>query len=460
MDSIEIIILKNLINREEYLRKVLPFIKKEYFEDTSYQILFDEISKFVMAYNSLPTKEILTIEVEKREDLNEDSFKQILRIVSKLNEDNSKFDWVVDKTEQWCRDRAIYIAIMQCVEIVDEKGGLSRGAIPQLLQEAISVSFDTNVGLDYIDDYEERYKLYSTKENKIPFDLDIFNKITDGGVSKKTLNIILGSTGTGKTAVLCHFASSFLLSGKNVLYITMEMSENKIAERIDANVLDVPINKIAELGFSKFEAKINNIKKKSIGKLIIKEYPTGSAHCGHFRSLLDELKMKKEFVPDVILIDYLNICASSRHKANSNIGSYTLIKSIAEEMRALACEYDVPLFSATQTTRGGYGNTDVDLTDTSESFGLPHTADLMFAIIKTEELESMGQLMIKQLKNRYKEESYYRRFTVGIDRSKMRLYDLEESAQTELYDESSLYSSDEDSLDKNKTSKFGDWNYG
>jgi len=397
MDSIEVLILKNLIYSDEFLRKVLPFIKKEYFEGLSYQILFDEISKFVTIYNSRPTKEILTIEVEKREDLNEDTFKQILRIVSKLKEDNSKFDWIVDKTEQWCRDRAIYIAIMQCVEIVDEKeGGLSRGAIPQLLQEAISVSFDTNVGLDYIDDYEERFRKYSTLEDKIPFDLDLFNKITDGGVSKKTLNIILGGTGTGKTAVLCHFASSFLLSGKNVLYITMEMSENKIAERIDANVLDVPINKISNLGFSKFEEKINNIKRGAIGKLIIKEYPTGSAHCGHFRSLLDELKMKKEFVPDVILIDYLNICSSSRHKANSNIGSYTLIKSIAEEMRGLACEYNVPVFSATQTTRGGFGNTDLSLTDTSECIFVDEKIELTSGEIKPISDISIGEQIKSQ----------------------------------------------------------------
>jgi replicative DNA helicase len=459
MDSIEVLILKHLIYNDEYLRKVIPFIKKEYFEDVNITILFEEITNFVTKYNSLPTKEILTIEVEKREDLSEESFKQILKIVSKLKEDNSKFDWMVDKTEQWCRDRAIYLAIMQCVEIVDEKGGLSRGAIPQILQDAISVSFDTNVGLDYINDYEKRYEAYLLKEDKIPFDIDLLNLITDGGVSKKTLNIVLGGTGAGKSLVLCHFASSFLLANKNVLYITMEMSENKIAERIDANLLDIPINKLSTVGMSKFEAKIKNLKKKSSGNLIIKEYPTGSAHCGHFRAFLDELKMKKEFIPDVILVDYLNICSSSRHKANSSVGSYTLIKAIAEELRALACEYEVPVFSATQTTRGGYGNTDVDLTDTSESFGLPHTADLMFAIITTEEMESMGQIMIKQLKNRYKEESFHRRFTLGIERSKMRLFNLEESAQEELYDAGMLYNEQDENL-PDKKSKFGEWNYG
>jgi replicative DNA helicase len=435
MEKIEFLILRNLLYNESYTRKVLPFIKSEYFQDNIQKNVFEEIHSFILEYNKLPTKEVLYIELEKRTDLNEDTYKETLSVISSLDDVPVEKNWVVDTTEKWCRDRAIYMALMESIHIAD--GGddkKNRDSIPSILSDALAVSFDNHVGHDYLQDYEERYESYRRKEDKIEFDLEYFNKITKGGLPNKTLNIALAGTGVGKSLFMCHVASSVLLQGRNVLYITLEMAEEKIAERIDANLLNVNIQDIAELPKSVFESKVNNIAKKTQGTLIIKEYPTASAHSGHFKGLINELALKKSFKPDIIFIDYLNICSSSRFKGGSNINSYTLVKSIAEELRGLAVEFNVPIVSATQTTRSGFGSSDVELTDTSESFGLPATADLMFALISTEELEGLGQIMVKQLKNRYNDPTLYKRFVVGIDRSKMRLYDVEQSAQKDILD--------------------------
>ena len=434
MEKIEFLILRNLLYNEEYLRKVLPFIKDDYFEDLEQKIVFEEISKFVFEYNTLPTKEVLCIEVEKRTDVNEEQFKKLTHLIGHLEDISVEQTWLICTTEKWCRDRAIYLALMESIQLVDEKGNKSRDAIPSILQDALAVSFDNHVGHDYLLDYQERYESYHKTEDKIEFDLEYFNKITKGGIPNKTLNIALAGTGVGKSLFMCHVASSVLLQGRNVLYITLEMAEEKIAERIDANLLNVNIKDITELPKSVFETKVNNIAKKTQGSLIIKEYPTASAHSGHFKGLLNELALKKSFRPDIIFIDYLNICASSRYKGNSNINSYSYIKAIAEELRGLAVEFNVPIVSATQTTRSGYGNSDVELTDTSESFGLPATADLMFALISTEELEELGQILVKQLKNRYNDPTMHKRFVIGIDRAKMRLYDVEQSAQKDILD--------------------------
>jgi replicative DNA helicase len=435
MEKIEFLILRNLLHNEEYLRKVLPFIKSEYFEDQEQRIVFEEISKFVLEYNDIPTKEIICIEIEKRNDVNEEQFKKLTHLVTHLENTVVEQNWLVDTTEKWCRDRAIYLALMESIHIADGNNEKkNRDAIPSILSDALAVSFDNHVGHDYLLDYEERYESYRKKEDKIEFDLEYFNKITKGGLPNKTLNIALAGTGVGKSLFMCHVASSVLLQGRNVLYITLEMAEEKIAERIDANLLNVNIQDIIELPKSVFENKVNNIAKKTQGTLIIKEYPTASAHSGHFKSLLNELSLKKSFRPDIIFIDYLNICASSRYKGNSNINSYSYIKAIAEELRGLAVEFNVPIVSATQTTRSGYGSSDVELTDTSESFGLPATADLMFALISTEELEELGQILVKQLKNRYNDPTLYKRFVVGIDRAKMRLYDVEQNAQKDILD--------------------------
>ena len=435
MEKIEFLILRNLLYNEVYTRKVLPFIKSEYFQDNIQKNVFEEIHSFILEYNKLPTKEVLYIELEKRTDLNEDTYKETLSVISSLEDVPVEKNWVVDTTEKWCRDRAIYLALMQSIHIAD--GGddkKNRDSIPSILSDALAVSFDNHVGHDYLQDYEERYESYHRKEEKIEFDLEYFNKITKGGLPNKTLNICLAGTGAGKSLFMCHVASSVLLQGRNVLYITLEMAEEKIAERIDANLLNVNIQDIAELPKSVFESKVNNIAKKTQGTLIIKEYPTASAHSGHFKGLINELALKKSFKPDIIFIDYLNICSSSRFKGGSNINSYTLVKSIAEELRGLAVEFNVPIVSATQLTRSGFGSSDPELTDTSESFGLPATADLMFALISTEELEGLGQIMVKQLKNRYAETDKYKRFVLGIDRSKMRLYDVEQSAQKDILD--------------------------
>ena len=435
MDKVEILILRNLLYNEEYIRKVIPFIKPDYFEDPHQKIVFEEISGFVEEYNQPATKEILCIEAEKRSDINDNSFKEVTKLISYLDDEPADYDWLLDTTEKWCRDRAIYLALMESIALADgQDEKKDRDAIPSILSDALAVSFDSHVGHDYLLDYEARYESYHKTEEKIEFDLEYFNKITKGGLPNKTLNIALAGTGVGKSLFMCHVAASALLGGKNVLYITLEMAEEKIAERIDANLLNVPIQEITDLPKVMFENKVTNLAKKTQGTLIIKEYPTASAHSGHFKSLLNELALKKSFRPDIIFIDYLNICASSRYRGNSTVNSYSYIKAIAEELRGLAVEANVPIVSATQTTRSGYGSSDVELTDTSESFGLPATADLMFALISTEELESLGQILVKQLKNRYNDLNVYKRFVVGIDRAKMRLYDCEQSAQDDILD--------------------------
>ena len=401
METIEFLILRNLLHNEEYIRKVIPFIKADYFEDNNQKVVFEEILKFVTEYNQPATKEVLCIEIEKRTDINESTFKEITHLLSNLEDIVVEFNWLVDTTEKWCRDRAIYLALMESIHIADGKNDdKNRDAIPSILSDALAVSFDNNIGHDYLQNYEERYEFYHRKEDKIGFDLEYFNKITKGGIPNKTLNIALAGTGVGKSLFMCHMASSVLLQGKNVLYITLEMAEERIAERIDANLLNIPIQQLVDLPRQMFENKVNSIAKKTQGTLIIKEYPTASAHSGHFKALLNELALKKSFRPDIIFIDYLNICSSSRFKSGSNINSYTFVKAIAEELRGLAVEFNVPIVSATQTTRSGFGSSDVELTDTSESFGLPATADLMFALISTEELDELGQILVKQLKNR------------------------------------------------------------
>ena len=433
MDKVEILILRNLLYNEEYLRKVIPFIKPDYYEDSNQKIVFEEIEKFVQEYNQPATKEVLCIEVEKRQDINDTTFTEITKLISYLDDAPTDYDWLIDTTEKWCRDRAIYLALMESISLADGKDkDKDRDAIPSILSNALAVSFDAHVGHDYLLDYETRYESYHRKEDLIPFDLEYFNKITKGGLPNKTLNIALAGTGVGKSLFMCHVAAAALLVGKNVLYITAEMAEEKIAERIDANLLNVPIQEITDLPKLMFEEKVTKLSQKTQGSLIIKEYPTASAHSGHFRALLNELALKKSFRPDIIFVDYLNICASERYRAGSNVNSYTVVKAIAEELRGLACEANVPIVSATQTTRSGYGSSDVELTDTSESFGLPATADLMFALISTEELESLGQILVKQLKNRYNDANVYKRFVIGIDRAKMRLYDCEQSAQDDL----------------------------
>ena len=435
MDNVEFLILRNLLHNEEYVRKVIPFIKSDYFDNRSQKIVYEEILKFVEQYNKPVTKEILCIETEKRQDITDGDYKEITQLISSLEEAPTEFDWLVSTTEKWCRDRAIYLALMESIQIADgQDEKKNRDAIPTILSDALAVSFDTHVGHDYLQDYEARYESYHKKEDKTEFDLEYFNKITKGGLPNKTLNIALAGTGVGKSLFMCHVAASALLNGKNVLYITLEMAEEKIAERIDANLLNVPIQEIADLPKMMYESKVTKLSEKTQGTLIIKEYPTASAHAGHFRGLLNELAIKKSFRPDIIFIDYLNICASSRYRGNLSVNSYSYIKAIAEELRGLAVEANVPIVSATQTTRSGYGSSDVELTDTSESFGLPATADFMFALISTDELEELGQIMVKQLKNRYNDPTVYKRFIVGIDRAKMRLYDCEQTAQTDMVD--------------------------
>jgi replicative DNA helicase len=435
MERIESIILRNLVFREEYMRKVLPFIEPEYFNAREERIIFEQIAKYAADYDNLVTQEILSIEIENRNDITEEESVNINKIINSLENVDADFEWLSDTTEKWCRDRAIYLALMESIGIAnDEDQKKTRDAIPDILSKALAVSFNRHVGHDYLEDYEQRYELYHRKEDKIEFDLEYLNKITKGGIPRKTLNVALAGTGVGKSLFMCHFASSVLLQGRNVLYITMEMAEEKIAERIDANLLNVNIQEIVDLPKQIFESKVSNLSSKTQGTLIIKEYPTASAHAGHFRALLSELALKKSFRPDIIFVDYLNICASSRYRGNSNVNSYSYIKAIAEELRGLAVEANVPIVSATQTTRSGYGSSDVELTDTSESFGLPATADLMFALISTDELEELGQIMVKQLKNRYNDLSIFKRFVVGIDRAKMRLYDCEQSAQDDILD--------------------------
>ena len=436
MDKVEILILRNLLYNEEYLRKVIPFIKADYYEDSNQRIVFEEIDKFVQEYNQPATKEVLCIEVEKRQDINDTTFSEITKLISYLEDVPTDYEWLCDTTEKWCRDRAIYLALMESIALADGKDKeKDRGAIPSILSNALAVSFDTNIGHDYLIDYEQRYESYHKKEDLIPFDLEYFNKITKGGLPNKTLNIALAGTGVGKSLFMCHVASSALLGGKNVLYITLEMDEEKIAERIDANLLNVPIQEITELPKVMFEDKVTKLANRTQGSLIIKEYPTASAHAGHFRSLLNELALKKSFRPDIIFIDYLNICASERYRAGSNVNSYTVVKDLLlknfEDLLArrtyLSYLPPRPLVLVMVAVM-------LKSTDTSESFGLPATADLMFALISTEDLEGLGQIMVKQLKNRYNDPTIFKRFVVGIDRAKMRLYDCEQSAQDDILD--------------------------
>src|SRR6056300_193024 len=426
-------ILNHLLNNEEYCRRVVPYLKPDYFEGT-HKTVFDLIVQFVSKHNKLPTSKILELELKKinaPEDILNNASRLITEIAEKSDIDT---EYLLDESEKWCKERAVYNAIMDSIQIIDGKDKeRSEGAIPEILSTALGVSFDEAIGHDYIDNSEERFEFYNRKEDRIPFDLDYFNKITKGGLPNKTLNIALAGTGVGKSLFMCHCAASVLNQGKNVLYITMEMAEERIAERIDANLMNLPIESLGSLSKHVFDDKIGKIAKASVGKLIVKEYPTGSAHTGHFRALLNELRLKKNFSPDMIYIDYLNICASSRMRGmGGSINSYSYIKAIAEELRGLAVEFNVPIVSATQTTRSGFSNTDVGLEDTSESFGLPATADLMFALISTEELEELGQLLVKQLKNRYNDPTKYKRFVIGIDRSRMKLYDVEESAQADI----------------------------
>ena len=457
LDRIELTLLRNLIHDEDFLRKVLPFIKEDYFEERVEKIIFQEIASFALEYDKVLTPEILSIEIQNREDLSEQEFKDAAKTVDILREAETHTQWLLDTVEKWCRDRAIYLALMESISIADGKDSKkTRDAIPSILSDALAVSFDNHIGHDYLEDYEQRYESYHKKEDKIPFDLDYFNKITKGGLPNKTLNVALAGTGVGKSLFMCHFASSVLLQGKNVLYITLEMAEERIAERIDANLLNVNIKDIVDLPRPIFENKVSNLAKKTQGSLIIKEYPTASAHSGHFKALLNELALKKSFRPDIIFIDYLNICASSRYRGNLSVNSYSYIKAIAEELRGLAVEAEVPIVSATQTTRSGYGSSDVDITDTSESFGLPATADLMFALISTEDLEGLGQIMVKQLKNRYNDPTLNKRFVVGIDRAKMRLYDCEQSEGGDLLDSGQDIPITNDTADKFSKLKFND----
>jgi archaellum biogenesis ATPase FlaH len=432
---IETKILSNLIHDEQYCRKVIPFIKKEYFSDRKEAVLSSEIINFFTKYNKSATKEILQIEVGNRKDLTDKELSELTEYIGSLTHEEVNEDWMLENTELFCKDKAVYNAILSSIKIIDGADKVhTKDAIPSILSDALAVSFDNHIGHDYLDDHNARYDFYHRIEEKISFDLEMFNKITKGGLNKKTLNIVLAGTGVGKSLFMCHVGASHLVQGKNVLYITMEMAEERIAERIDANLLNLTMDELKVIDKDIYENRISKITNKTKGKLIIKEYPTAGAHSGHFRALLEELKLKRDFKPDVIFIDYLNICASQRMKQGANVNSYTYVKAIAEELRGLAVEYNVPIVSATQTTRSGFTNSDPGLEDTSESFGLPATADLMFALVSNEELEGLNQIIVKQLKNRYNDPSFYKRFVIGVDRAKMKLYDVEASAQEGLAD--------------------------
>ena len=434
---LETTILKNLIYNEEYTRKVLPFLSVNYFQEREDKILYEKIAEYINQYNALPTQEALAIELDKS-SIKDEEFQNTLKLLESITNENDEanISWLLDSTEKFCQDRAIYNAVVESISILDEKGRNTRdkGSIPDILSDALSVSFDPHVGHDYFLDADERYKFYHRIEEKIPWDLEFFNRITKGGLSNKTLNIALAGTGVGKSLFMCHVAASCLSQNYNVLYITLEMAEERIAERVDANLLNISIDDLQKIPKDLYDKKIDKLKQTIKGKLIVKEYPTAAANVNHFRALLNELNLKKSFVPHIILIDYINICTSSRIKPGSNVNSYTYIKSIAEELRGLAVENAIPILSATQTTRSGFTNTDIGLEDTSESFGLPATADFMFAIISTEQMEELNQIMIKQLKNRYSDPTSNRKFVIGIDRSKMKLYDVEQFAQNELVD--------------------------
>lgn len=434
MERIERTILRNLVHNEQYMRRVFPFLRPEYFGNREDQVVFRTIQTFVDDYNNCPTPEALEIAVQKT-NIGEEDFRQAQNLIQELTNETANNEWLLKETERWCKDRAIYNAILKSIEIIDGKDKQhTADALPGLLQDALGVAFDNSVGHDYINDAASRFEFYHRVENRMPFDLEMLNKITNGGLPNKTLNVVLAGTGVGKSLFMCHVGAAALSVGKNVLYITMEMAEEKIAERIDANLMNLPMDQLHDLPKQMFDTRIARIKDKTEGRLIIKEYPTAGAHSGHFKALLNELSLKQTFRPDIIMIDYLNICASARFKNAQAANSYMYIKAIAEELRGLAVEHDVPILTATQTTRGGYGNTDVELTDTSESFGLPATADLMFALISTEELEQLNQIMVKQLKNRYNDPTMNRKFVIGVDRAKMKLYDVEARAQRDLVD--------------------------
>ena len=457
-ERIEQTILRNLLFTEEYYRKVVPFLKADYFQEYHEKIVFEEIADFASKYDKIPTQEVLAINLQNRNDLTDDTYQDSLSTVRSLSDEWVDYEWLLDSTEKWCQDRAIYLALMRSIKIAD--GGdkkISKDAIPSILQEALAVSFDEHIGHSYTEQAEERYDFYHRKEEKVPFDLEKFNFITKGGLSNKTLNVALAGTGVGKSLFMCHAAAAALTQNYNVLYITCEMAEEKIAERIDANLLNVNVKDIVDLPEVLFTSKINEIARKTQGKLIIKEYPTASAHAGHFKALLSDLKLKKDFKPDIIFVDYLNICASVRYKG-AIVNSYTYVKAIAEELRGLAVEVGVPIVSATQTTRSGYGNSDPDLTDTSESFGLPATADFMFALISTDELEQQGRLMVKQLKNRYSDLVTSRKFMVGIDRAKMRLFDVADDAGAISIEEDTGEQFSQFAESQNRLSKFAEWN--
>jgi len=453
---LELLILKNLFTEDEFSRKVIPYIKTDFFSEREERLVFDQIRSYFDKYNECPTHEALTIQMNETSGLNQDELNSANGVVNqcKLSKEDTPQEFLIDETEKWCKDRAVYNAVMDSITILDKDSKREKGEIPDILKEALAVSFDAHIGHDFLDDSENRFDFYNTEEDKLPFDLDLLNKITKGGLPNKTLNICMAGTGVGKSLFMCHCAANNLMMGKNVLYITLEMAEEKIAERVDANLLNVPIQQLADLPKDMYNKKIKGIREKTTGKLIVKEYPTASANTGHFRHLLQELNLKKDFKPDIIYIDYLNICGSFRMRMGGSVNSYILVKSIAEELRGLAVEFNLPIVSATQTNRTGFVSTDVGLEDTSESFGLPATADLMFALISTEELEELDQMMVKQLKNRYNDLSYYRRFVIGVDRSRMKLYDVEQSAQDDLHDVNVMDSSDTGKRIKSETS---DW---
>ena len=422
-----------MVHNEEFCRKVAPHIKTEYFSDHFENAIAHELIAFFNQYNKPASLEILAIQLGKRKDLRGEQLEQAEKYLNSLNFITENDEWLLKNTEEFCKKRAVYNAIINSFDIIEGKDKVhTEDAIPGMLSEALAISFDSNIGHDYLEDFASRYDFYNRLEEKLEFDLELFNKITKGGLPRKTLNMILAGTGVGKSLFMCHYAASVLMQGKNVLYITMEMAEERIAERIDANLLNMTMEELSKVDKDIYETRVGKLIKKTAGKLIVKEYPTSTAHAGHFKSLLQDLKLKRNFTPDAIVIDYLNICSSARIKYGAGVNSYTYIKSIAEELRGLAVEYNVPILSATQTTRGGYDNTDVDLTDTSESFGLPATVDFMFALISTEELENLNQIMVKQLKNRYNDPAYYKRFVIGVDRARMKLYDVEDSAQSNI----------------------------
>ena len=444
-NRIEESILKNLFVSDTFTRKVIPYLEEDYFSDRSERLVYKQILEYFMKYNECPTHEALGIQINDLSGHNDEEIKNAMTVINqcKQNIDETPHDFLVDETEKWCKDRAIYNAVMESIQIIDKSSNREKGEIPDILKDALSVSFDQHIGHDFIEDADDRFISYNTVEDKLPFDLEMMNKITKGGLPNKTLNVVMAGTGVGKSLFMCHCAANNLMMGKNVLYISMEMSEEKIAERIDANLMNLPIQELSNLPKDMYDKKVKSIRDKTTGKLIVKEYPTASAHTGHFRHLLQELNLKKDFIPDIIYVDYLNICASARMRAGASVNSYTMVKSIAEEMRGLAVEFKLPIVTATQTNRQGFTSTDVGLEDTSESFGLPATADLMVALISTEELEELDQIMVKQLKNRYNDPTYYRRFIIGVDRARMKLYDCEQSATEELHDSPPAFDSSE-----------------